>query len=83
MRLTKQVQGSQKRPIIKARLKLAGRRFNFRFTVADRSQMKYKVLIGQNILKKNFLIDPTRLTIYGKDEFKGTKNDVNDKEIKK
>ena len=27
-------------------------------TVADRSHMKYKMLIGQNVLKKGFIIDP-------------------------
>lgn len=31
------------------------------FTIADRGAMRYKVLIGQNILKRGgFLIDPTK-----------------------
>ena len=30
------------------------------FTLADRSNMKYSVLIGQNILKQGFLIDPSK-----------------------
>jgi hypothetical protein len=28
--------------------------------VADRSHLKYKILIGQNILKKGFIIDPQK-----------------------
>ncbi len=30
------------------------------FSIADRAHMKYKVLIGKNILKKGFLIDPSK-----------------------
>mgnify|MGYP006292198213 CR=1 FL=1 len=59
-RMTKQVHGVTWRPVIKVRIELAGRKFNFQFTVADRSEMTYKVLIGQNVLKKNFLIDPCK-----------------------
>lgn len=38
-----------------------GIKFNERFTVSDRSQLRYKVLIGKDILKKEgFLIDPSQ-----------------------
>ena len=61
-RMTKQATGITWRDVIKVRVELAGRNFYFQFTVADRSEMKYPVLIGQNILKKNFIIDPLKKT---------------------
>jgi hypothetical protein len=57
-RLTKQVHGFTLRPVIKPEIVIKNRTFNYQFTIADRGKMKYSVLIGQNILKKNFLIDP-------------------------
>ena len=30
------------------------------FTIADRTHMKYKILVGQNILKEGFLVDPMK-----------------------
>ncbi len=59
-KLVKSASGSRKRPVIKVRVELAKRKFNSQFTVADRSHMKYKILIGQNMLKKGFLIDPSK-----------------------
>jgi len=56
-KLVKSASGLTKRPVIKTSIKIAKRQIKARFTVADRSHMKYKALIGQNILKKNFLID--------------------------
>ncbi|MBN2141880.1 ATP-dependent zinc protease, partial [Candidatus Woesearchaeota archaeon] len=41
-----------------AKIVLGGKEIESKFTLADRSHMKYPVLIGQNILRKNFLIDP-------------------------
>tara|TARA_Y100000310_G_scaffold114385_1_gene112862 strand:+ start:555 stop:932 length:378 start_codon:yes stop_codon:yes gene_type:complete len=54
----KSATGARERPFIKARVQIKDRKFNFLFNIADRSKMKYKVLIGQNILKRGFLIDP-------------------------
>ncbi len=57
----KQAHGSSERPIIKCRINIAGLEMEPEFTLADRSHMKYKMLIGQNTLKKgNFLIDPNK-----------------------
>ncbi len=42
------------------KLKLAGLEFKARFTLSERSHMKFQVLIGRNILKKGFLIDPLK-----------------------
>ena len=59
-KLVKSAHGSKLRPIIEATIELAGRRIKSEFTLADRAHMKYRILIGQNILKDGFLIDPTK-----------------------
>ena len=57
-KLVKQVHGHTIRPVVNAEFELAGKLLKEDFTVADRSQMKFRVLIGQNALKNGFLIDP-------------------------
>jgi len=52
--------GSEKRPVVKVPIRIAGRKIKATFNVTDRRDMTYDVLIGQNILKKDFLIDPRR-----------------------
>ena len=59
-KLVKSAHGNKLRPIVNARIKIAGKELKSEFTIADREHMKYKVLIGQNILKKGFLIDPSK-----------------------
>ncbi|MEM4243059.1 MAG: RimK/LysX family protein [Candidatus Woesearchaeota archaeon] len=56
----KSAHGIATRGIILARITIAGRTFRVFFTIADRKHMKYPVLIGRNILKRGFLIDPAR-----------------------
>jgi hypothetical protein len=56
----KSAHGISMRSIILARIMIAGRRFKVFFTIADRKHMKYSVLVGRNILKRGFLIDPSR-----------------------
>lgn len=48
----------QQRPLIQARLCLAGREFETVVTLADRSAMRFPMLIGRWALKGRFLIDP-------------------------
>jgi hypothetical protein len=49
------------RPLVNATVTLAGKSFNIRVGVADRSQMRYAVIIGRDILRSgDFLIDPSR-----------------------
>ena len=51
----------QRRPVVWAKLEINGRTFKkVRFTIADRTHLKYKALIGNNILKRGFLVDPSR-----------------------
>jgi len=54
----KSAHGNSLRPLIKTEIELAGKKICSEFTIADRAHMRYKVLIGQNILKHGFLIDP-------------------------
>ncbi len=58
--LVKSASGIKFRPLIKVEVKLGGKKIKELFNLADRSHMRYKVLIGQNILKKGFLIDPNK-----------------------
>ncbi len=59
--LVKSAHGARFRPVIEESIKIAGKKFRASFTIADRSNLKYKVLIGRNVLKLgHFLIDPLR-----------------------
>jgi len=60
-KLVKSASGSKLRPVIKAEIKLADKTIKSEFTIADRGHMKYRVLVGQNILKEaKLLIDPNK-----------------------
>lgn len=59
-KIISQVSGKNRRPYIRATIRICGRRIEAYFSIADRTHMKHKVLIGKNILKRDFLIDPTR-----------------------
>lgn len=56
----KSASGRAKRPVVEAEVKIKGKAIKSRFNVANRKHMRYKVLIGQNILKHGFLIDPSK-----------------------
>jgi len=57
-KLVKNVHGNSVRPIVHANVILAGIPCRAAFTIADRSKMRFKILIGQNILNKGYVIDP-------------------------
>ena len=47
--------------VIRAKLEVGGKRFNAIFNVVDRKRLKYKVLIGESIIRRGkFIIDPIR-----------------------
>ncbi len=49
------------RPVVDATITIAGRTYELKVGVADRSQMRYRVIIGRDILRSgDFLIDPSR-----------------------
>ncbi|MGM5480605.1 MAG: RimK/LysX family protein [Nanobdellota archaeon] len=59
-RIIRTVQGTQRRKIVRLKIRIGEKTVTTKFTVADRSQLKYPILIGRNILRKGFLIDPTK-----------------------
>jgi hypothetical protein len=59
-RLIKSAHGSKLRPVVEVEILIKNRHIKARFTVADRNHMHYPVLIGQNVLRNGFLIDPSR-----------------------
>ena len=59
-KFVKHTHGNSRRAVVIAKIKIAGKEIKSEFTLADREHMTYPVLIGQNILKKGFVIDPTK-----------------------
>lgn len=60
-KVIKSAHGIMRRAIVAVDIELAGKKlYKVQFSIADRSHMKYPALIGQNILKKGFLIDITK-----------------------
>ncbi|MAG39193.1 hypothetical protein CMO90_03845 [Candidatus Woesearchaeota archaeon] len=59
-KLIKSANGTKLRPVIESEIEICNRKTKAHFNLADRSHMKYPVLIGQNVLKKGFLIDPAK-----------------------
>jgi hypothetical protein len=59
-KVVKSAHGNQLRPVIEAEIEIAGKKMKSEFTLADRSHMRYQVLIGVNILENRFLVDPSR-----------------------
>ncbi|MAE13411.1 hypothetical protein CMO92_02500 [Candidatus Woesearchaeota archaeon] len=57
-KLVKSAHGVKLRPMIEVEVVIRKKKIKETFTLADRSHMKYPVLIGQNVLNKGFLIDP-------------------------
>ena len=57
-KIVKQAQGKTVRDVIEVRFLLAGHEHSEKFTIADRSHLKYQVLLGQNALANGYLIDP-------------------------
>lgn len=57
-RLIKSASGSSRRHTVNITIIMKEKTCKGIFTIADRSRLKYKVLIGQNILSQGFIIDP-------------------------
>lgn len=49
------------RPVVDAYVTVAGKTFKLKVGVADRSQMRFSIIVGRDILRSgDFLIDPAR-----------------------
>jgi hypothetical protein len=59
-KLINSAHGKMVRPVMEAIISIGGKKLRSEFTIADRNHMKYKVLVGQNVLKEGFLIDPLK-----------------------
>jgi hypothetical protein len=46
-----------RRPVYRAKIEIAGKKIPVEINVADRRRLKYKALIGRDILRSNFLVD--------------------------
>ena len=57
--LIRSAAGQQLRSLVEGSLSLKGVDLKVRFNVTDRSQMRYKILIGVEVLRKGFLVDPS------------------------
>ncbi len=61
VKVVKSAHGTSLRAVQEGVIELASKRIPVGFTVANRSHMKYQVLIGQDVLKQGkFLIDPLK-----------------------
>lgn len=61
-KLVRSAQGNTLRPVVNARIKIANVEIETELTIADRTDMKFRLLVGQNLLKEaNLLIDPNKV----------------------
>lgn len=56
----RQSHGRSLRPVVEVTTILCGKNIVGEFTISNRVHMKYKALIGQNLLKQGFIIDPCK-----------------------
>lgn len=60
----------QKRFVIQSHIVIFGKRIQTEFSLADRSRMKYPVLLGRQLLSKRFLIDVNKTNLSYKEKIK-------------
>jgi len=59
--IVKSALGKERRNLIKLSIRMHGKALKAFFSVADRKNLSYKVLIGQNVLRLGkFLVDPLK-----------------------
>jgi len=58
-KIIRSASGRKRREVAKIKIRLKGKEILGRFNIADRSRLRYKMLIGHNILIRGFLIDPS------------------------
>lgn len=57
-KIIKSALGVSRREFVELEIVLLGEKFKTEFSIADRKRLKYRVLIGKNLIKsKNYLID--------------------------
>ncbi|MFP4119339.1 MAG: RimK/LysX family protein [Candidatus Woesearchaeota archaeon] len=61
-RIIRNAHGSERRKMVRVKIRIAGKTITAKFTIANRSRLRYPMLIGRNVLRKGFLIDPNKKT---------------------
>ncbi|MCD6576197.1 MAG: ATP-dependent zinc protease [Nanoarchaeota archaeon] len=46
-----------RRPVYRARIEIGGKKIPVEISTADRRRLKYKMIIGRDILRSNFIVD--------------------------
>ena len=59
-KLVKSAHGNSIRPLVRVTIQIAGKTITSDFSITSRTHMKYPVLIGRNIIKQGFIIDPDK-----------------------
>lgn len=59
-KLVKSSHGITRRVVVELTMSLAGNIVSGNFTVIDRSHMTYPILVGQDVLLKDYIIDPKK-----------------------
>lgn len=57
---------AESRPVIKEKVRLAGRCWTVEFTLTDRKDMDYPMLLGRQAIARRFLVDPGRSWLFPK-----------------
>jgi hypothetical protein len=52
------------RPVIRTTIEIASRDFDVEVCLADRSQLKHRMILGRNFLRLGFIINPSRQCIH-------------------
>jgi hypothetical protein len=53
-------EGLERRPVVELEICLGSRRFRTKVNLADRSMVKYPLILGRNFLRENFVVDVQR-----------------------
>jgi hypothetical protein len=52
------------RPVIRTTIEIASRDFDVEVCLADRSQLKHRMILGRNFLRLGFIVNPSRQCIH-------------------
>ena len=52
------------RPVIRTTIEIASRDFDVEVCLADRSQLKRRMILGRNFLRQGFIVNPSRQCIH-------------------
>lgn len=62
--------GTEKRYVIETSITLFGEEFRSAFTLSERGEMKYPVLLGRKLLNRRFLVDTMKINLSYKQKLK-------------